>query len=103
MTPFAAAPETTPVPQLDPRPQAERPWLVIVHDEPVSLMSYVVLVFRRVFGYNEVKARHHMLEVHEKGRSVLWAGEREQAESYVHELHKWQLQASLEQSGKDSA
>lgn len=74
----------------------EPPWSVIVLNDPVNLMSYVVLVFRRVFGFDEDKARKHMLEVHELGRSVLWSGEREMAETYVHELHKWQLNAQLE-------
>ncbi len=74
----------------------EPPWVVIVLNDPVNLMSYVVLVFRRVFGFNEDTARKHMLEVHEQGRSVLWSGERETAETYVHELHKWQLNALLE-------
>lgn len=71
-------------------------WSVIVHNDPVNLMSYVVMVFRRVFGYGEEKARRHMLEVHERGRSLLWKGEREVAENYVHALHRWQLTATLE-------
>jgi len=74
----------------------EPPWNVVVMNDPVNLMSYVVLVFRRVLGFNEEKARKHMLEVHEQGRSVVWAGERETAEGYVHELHKWQLNALME-------
>lgn len=74
----------------------ESPWQVIVLNDPVNLMSYVVLVFRRVFGYDEDTARKHMKEVHEQGRSILWSGERETAENYVHELHKWQLNALLE-------
>lgn len=71
-------------------------WQVVVLNDPVNLMAYVVRVFRRVFGYSDVKARQHMLEVHELGRSVLWIGEREQAEGYVHALHQWQLRALLE-------
>lgn len=99
--PLAAdKPLTSPVADTDTQTLTDRPWLVVVHDDPVNLMSYVVLVFRRVFGYDEAKARKHMLEVHEQGRSVLWAGGREQAEAYVHELHKWQLQASLQRDGE---
>lgn len=78
-----------------------RVWKVIVLNDPVNLMSYVVLVFRKVFGFDEVKARKHMLEVHEEGRSVLWAGEREIAENYVHRLHQWQLRAYLENDEKN--
>ncbi|GHC07254.1 ATP-dependent Clp protease adapter ClpS [Cerasicoccus arenae] len=74
----------------------EAPWNVIVLNDPVNLMSYVVLVFRRVLGFDEDTARKHMLEVHEEGRSIVWGGEREKAENYVHELHKWQLNARLE-------
>ncbi|MEO0795019.1 MAG: ATP-dependent Clp protease adapter ClpS [Verrucomicrobiota bacterium] len=74
----------------------EPPWSVIVLNDPVNLMSYVVLVFRRVFGFDEDKARKHMMEVHQLGRSVVWAGDREEAEAYVHELQKWQLNALME-------
>ncbi|WP_309396619.1 ATP-dependent Clp protease adapter ClpS [Cerasicoccus maritimus] len=73
------------------------PWNVVVLNDPVNLMSYVVLVFRRVLGFDDDKARKHMLEVHEQGRSIVWSGDREMAETYVHELHKWQLNAKLEQ------
>lgn len=73
----------------------EVPWNVLVLNDPVNLMSYVVLVFRRVLGFDQEKARHHMLEVHEQGRSVVWTGDREKAEGYVHELQKWQLNARL--------
>lgn len=71
-------------------------WKVIVLNDPVNLMSYVVMVFRKVFGYDEARARKHMLEVHEQGRSVVWAGPRERAEAYVHTLQGWQLNTILE-------
>ena len=71
-------------------------WKVIVFNVPVNLMNYVVMVFRKVFGYGEQKAIKHMKEVHELGKSILWSGEREQAESYVFQLQKWRLQAVLE-------
>jgi ATP-dependent Clp protease adaptor protein ClpS len=71
-------------------------WKVIVLNDPVNLMNYVVMVFRKVFGYGEPKAIKHMKEVHELGKSILWTGEREQAESYVFQLQKWRLQAVLE-------
>src|SRR5438093_12413040 len=62
------------------------PWQVVVHNDPVNLMSYVTMVFQRVFGYQREKAERHMLEVHQKGRSILWSGMREQAELYVQQL-----------------
>lgn len=73
------------------------PWKVVVLNDPVNLMSYVVMVFRKVFGYDKAKATRHMLEVHERGKSVLWIGELEQAETYVYSLHSWKLSAQLEQ------
>lgn len=79
----------------------ERPWHVIVMNDPVNLMSYVVMVFRRVFGFDQATATRHMLEVHENGRSLVWTGSREKAEAYVQTLHQWQLNAVLEQDDSD--
>ena len=71
-------------------------WHVVVLNDPVNLMSYVVMVFKKVFGFDEMKARKHMLEVHEQGRSVVWSGVREQAEAYVFTLQQWHLTAVIE-------
>lgn len=71
-------------------------WRVVVLNDPVNLMSYVVMVFKKVFGFSEQKARKHMLEVHEQGRSVVWMGVREQAEAHVFALQQWHLTAVLE-------
>ena len=71
-------------------------WRVVVLNDPVHLMSYVVLVFKKVFGFDEQRARKHMLEVHEQGRSVVWSGLREKAEAYVFTLQQWHLSAVLE-------
>jgi ATP-dependent Clp protease adaptor protein ClpS len=73
---------------------------VVVLDDPVNLTSYVVLVFRRVFGFDEARARHHMLEAHEKGRSIVWTGAREKAEAYVYSLQEWHISAVLERDAK---
>jgi|SRR2546423_2994345 len=72
------------------------PWQVVVHNDPVNLMTYVTMVFQRVFGYPREKAERHMLEVHQKGRSILWCGMRERAELYVQQLHGHLLLATLE-------
>ena len=72
------------------------PWQVVVHNDPVNLMSYVARVFRKVFGFSEEKAEKHMLEVHRLGRSIVWTGARERAELYVQQLHGWLLLATLE-------
>ena len=71
-------------------------WRVVVLNDPVNLMSYVVMVFKKVFGFDEATARRHMLEVHERGRSVVWTGLREKAEAYAFTLQQWHLTAVLE-------
>ena len=71
-------------------------WRVVVLNDPVNLMSYVVLVFKKVFGFDEQRARKHMLEVHEQGRSIVWSGLREKAEAYAFTLQQWHLNAILE-------
>jgi ATP-dependent Clp protease adaptor protein ClpS len=83
-------------PQAESEVQLDAPWRVVVLNDPVNLMSYVVLVFMKVFGFAETKARKHMLEVHEQGRSVLWSGARETGEAYVFTLQQWHLTAILE-------
>jgi ATP-dependent Clp protease adaptor protein ClpS len=90
--------EVTPAKSVETRSEGEKPWAVIVLNDPVNLMSYVVMVFKKVFGYDNERATRHMLEVHHEGRSKVWSGGREQAEAYVHVLQGWQLQARLEQS-----
>ena len=72
------------------------PWQVVVHNDPVNLMTYVTMVFQRVFGYPREKAERHMLEVHQKGRSIVWSGMRERAELYVQQLHGYLLLATLQ-------
>ena len=87
-------------PSYQPQPatalQMEGGWKVVVLNDPVNLMSYVVLVFKKVFGFDEGTARKHMMEVHERGRSVVWSGLREPAEAYAFTLQLWHLTAVLE-------
>lgn len=71
-------------------------WRVVVLNDPVNLMSYVVMVFKKVLGFDETKARKHMLEVHELGRSIVWSGVREQAEAYAFNLQQWHLTVVIE-------
>lgn len=80
--------------------EVDLPWSVVVYDDPVNLMSFVQLVFRRVFGYSEQKADALMMEVHNSGRSVVWTGEREKAELYVQQLQSYQLLAAMERVGE---
>ena len=88
-TPYPAAQPTTQL-ELSPR------WRVVFLNDPVSRMSYVVLVLRKVFGFDETTATAHMREAHEKGRTILWVGPRERAEAYVFTLRQWHLTAILE-------
>ena len=86
--------------QKQPKEQSKKsqPWNVVVFDDPVNLMNYVTMVFKRVFGYPTEKAEKMMMEVHEQGRSIVWTGGREKAELYTQQLHTWQLRASIEKA-----
>ena len=98
-----AGPSTIDKPTIEKETRSEEdldlPWQVVVHNDPVNLMSYVTMVFQRVFGYPREKAERHMLEVHHNGRSILWSGMRERAELYVQQLHGYLLLATLEKAG----
>ncbi|HEV7209146.1 MAG TPA: ATP-dependent Clp protease adapter ClpS [Mycobacteriales bacterium] len=74
-----------------------RPWVAIVWNDPVNLMSYVVYVLQKLFGYSREKATALMLDVHHKGRAVVSAGSREQMEADVARLHAAGLWATLRQ------
>ena len=76
----------------------DTPWNIIVHNDPINLMSYVTLVFMRVFAMSRKKAEVHMKEVHQKGKSLVWSGAKEQAELYVQQLHHALLLAKMERS-----
>lgn len=96
MTVSQSKPQGSPAPQSATALEYEGRWLVVVLNDPVNLMSYVVLVFKKVFGFDETTARKHMLEVHEQGRSVVWSGVREKAEAYAFTLQQWHLTTVLE-------
>jgi ATP-dependent Clp protease adaptor protein ClpS len=73
----------------------DRPWVTIVWNDPVNLMSYVTYVFQHVFGYPKAKAQKLMLDVHHKGKAVVSAGAREEMERDVEVLHGYGLWATL--------
>jgi ATP-dependent Clp protease adaptor protein ClpS len=77
----------------------DRPWLVIVWNDPVNLMSYVTFVFQKLFGYSREKATKLMLDVHHKGKAVVSSGPRERAELDVARLHEHGLWATMEHPG----
>ena len=74
----------------------DKPWIVVVWDDPVNLMSYVVYVFQKLFGYSRKKARRLMLQVHNEGKAAVADGPREQCEADVARLHAHGLWATLE-------
>jgi ATP-dependent Clp protease adaptor protein ClpS len=76
--------------------KSDRPWIVIVWNDPINLMSYVTYVFQKLFGYSLEKATELMLDVHHKGRAVVSSGSRERAEFDVYRLHEHGLWATLE-------
>ncbi len=77
----------------------DRPWLVIVWNDPINLMSYVAFVFQKLFGYSKEKANKLMMDVHLKGKAVVSSGTRERAELDVYRLHEHGLWATMEQAG----
>ena len=91
---------TAPAPVRDPdvgeEDWVDRPWQVVVWDDPVNLMNYVVFVFREVFGFDEAKATKLMLQVHNEGKAIVYSGAREQAELHVERLHGYGLWATLD-------
>ena len=95
------ATSTVPAPVRDPerkeRVDREFGWNVVVWNDPVTLMTYVVLVLRRLFGYDHETATRLMLQVHNEGRAVVATQPREQAEVTVARLHAFGLQATLAQ------
>ncbi len=97
--PFLAATESPVIEQeTRSREKLDLPWQVVVHNDPVNLMTYVTMVFQKVFGFSREKAEKHMLEVHRDGRSIVWSGLRERAELYVQQLHGYLLLATLERT-----
>lgn len=83
------APAQVPVPEV--------PWVTVVHNDPVNLMSYVTYVFQAYFGYPKGKAKRLMLDVHHKGRAVVSQGSREEMERDVQAMHSYGLWATLQQ------
>jgi ATP-dependent Clp protease adaptor protein ClpS len=77
--------------------EPDLPWITIVHNDPVNLMSYVAYVFQSYFGFSETKANQLMLDVHNKGRAVVSSGTREEMERDVQAMHGYGLWATLRQ------
>ena len=91
------APAEIRLPEADEVEQEDRPWVVIVWNDPVNLMSYVTYVFQKLFGYSKPKAEKLMLQVHEEGKAAVSTGTREKAEADVARLHAHGLWATMQQ------
>ena len=92
---MSAAPEQLQRPDTDLDAELDLPWVTIVWNDPVNLMSYVTYVFRTVFGYAKPKAEKLMLDVHHKGRAVVSSGAREAMERDAETLHGYGLWATV--------
>ena len=97
MTQVVEAPVEVRLPEADEQEREDRPWIVIVWDDPINLMSYVTFVLRKLFGYSEAKATKLMLQVHNEGKAVVSSGTHEKAEHDVARLHAHGLWATLRQ------
>jgi ATP-dependent Clp protease adaptor protein ClpS len=83
-------------PTIDEAPAADTPWVVLVWNDPINLMSYVTFVFQKLFGYSKEKATSLMLDVHHKGRATVSNGSREKCELDVFRLHEHGLWATMQ-------
>lgn len=94
----AAETEVTPTDSIEEflRSLHDKPWVTIVWDDPINLMSYVTHVFMAVFGYSRPKAHELMLQVHNDGKAVVSSGTREEMEHDVAMLHEFGLWATLQ-------
>jgi ATP-dependent Clp protease adaptor protein ClpS len=75
----------------------QRPWNVVVWNDPVTPMTVVVVILKRIFGYGTNRATQLMLSVHHEGRAIVWSGQRDRAESYCVKLQVAGLQSTIEQ------
>ncbi|MBW3575089.1 MAG: ATP-dependent Clp protease adapter ClpS [Actinobacteria bacterium] len=98
--PAASAPAPAPVevdePGTDEVVESDTPWIVLVWNDPINLMSYVTWVLQKLFGYSREKATALMLDVHHKGRAVVASGNRERCELDVFRLHEHGLWATMQ-------
>ena len=94
-----ATPELDESVDVDVAPSENLPWLCIVWDDPVNLMSYVTYVFQTVLGYSRKRAQELMMQVHTEGKAVVSSGEKDKVETDVKKLHTAGLWATMQQAG----
>ena len=78
--------------------ELEHPWVVLVWNDPVNLMTYVSYIFRTYFGFDRAEAERRMLLVHTEGRAVVATGSREEMERHVEAMHDYGLWATLQKA-----
>ena len=93
-SPVEVEPDLTP----DEITELAKPWVTLVWDDPVNLMSYVTYVFRTYFGYPEAKAEKLMLQVHQEGKAAVSHGSREEMERDVQAMHEYGLWATMQKA-----
>jgi ATP-dependent Clp protease adaptor protein ClpS len=93
---ISTAPVEVERPGADETVEPDLPWIVIVWNDPINLMSYVTFVFQKLFGYPRAKAERLMLQVHHQGRAVVSSGPKEKAELDVFRLHEHGLWATMQ-------
>ena len=93
---MSVAPVEVEQPDLDEIPATDKPWVTIVWNDPVNLMSYVTYVFQTYFGYSKEKATKLMLDVHHEGKAVVSNGTREEMERDVEAMHSYGLWATMQ-------
>jgi len=98
VTPALAQPATDEEVDLGERLELGSPWVTIVWNDPVNLMSYVTYVFQSYFGFSKVEAQRLMLLVHNEGRAVVATGTREEMERHVEAMHEYGLWATLQKA-----
>ena len=98
MVPVTTAPVELDEPDVDEVTTTQPPWITIVWNDPINLMSYVTYVFRTYFGYPKAKAEKLMLDVHNKGKAVVSTGSREEMERDVEAMHSYGLWATLQRT-----
>ena len=93
---MSVAPVEVEQPDLDEVLATDKPWVTIVWNDPVNLMSYVTYVFQTYFGYSKEKATKLMLDVHQVGKAVVSNGTREEMERDVEAMHSYGLWATMQ-------
>lgn len=100
---MSTAPVELDEPEVDDVVLPDLPWVTIVWNDPINLMSYVTYVFQNYFGYSKKKAEKLMMDVHKKGKAIVSSGSREEMERDVEAMHGYGLWATLQKTGSEKA